>query len=250
MLSCANVDTSWPSSVNTEPLPNTRPFPANDADCATSSHWPTSKRSWKCAVCEMTPVEIVRWASPIETASECGRMARPMIMPGWLQARIAWFAATESYDSGLRIQKYNAGVPSGAVALASSTVRVSTPGYTSEPASVGRSSGRGTSGSDEPWRMRSGSTVLSRTRPRESRRSPCVTVMVSLPHARPECSDSSCRSIGPALYEPARAKIAWIDFTSFAESTASSAAMIICARIWPLNTTSRPSGSSVGCGAE
>ena len=93
-----------------------------------------------------------------------------MIIPGWLQARIAWFAATDSYDSGLRIQKYIAGVPSGAVAFASSIVRVSTPGYTSAPGSGERSSGRGTSGIDDPWRMRSGSIVLSNTSPRDKRR--------------------------------------------------------------------------------
>src|SRR6478609_6888795 len=44
--------------------------------------------------------------------------------------------------------------------------------------------------------------------------------------------------------------MAWIDFTSFWLPQLASDAMIICARIWPLKTTSRPSGSSVGCGAD
>ena len=56
--------------------------------------------------------------------------------------------------------------------------------------------------------------------------------------------------MSPALYVPARAKIAWIDFTSFWLPTAASDAMIIWASTWPLKTTSRPSGSSVGCGAD
>src|SRR4029453_2104640 len=106
MLSWENVETSCPSSSNTDPLPFTRPRPAYVASCATNNHCPTSKRSWKWHVCAMTPVETVRCASPILTTSPGGRIARPMIMPGWHHDRIAWFVATESYELGLRIQKY------------------------------------------------------------------------------------------------------------------------------------------------
>ena len=73
--------------------------------------------------------------------------------------------------------------------------------------------------------------------------------MVSLAQARPACIESISSSMRPPLYEPVRAKIAWIDFTTFWCPHAASEAIIIWARICPLNTTSRPSGSIAGCGA-
>ena len=100
-------------------------------------------------------------------------MARPMMKPGWVQAITAWLAATESYDSGLRVQKYMAGEPSAPTASGRSTRRASAPGNTViDGLGRRRRRGPGTSGIDGEWRMRSGSTVLSSTRPRDSSRSP------------------------------------------------------------------------------
>ena len=99
-------------------------------------------------------------------------MASPMRKPGWVHAITAWLAATESYDSGIRAQKYMAGDPSAPTASGRSTRRASAPGNTVIDGLGAESSGPGTSGIDGEWRIRSGSTVLSSTRPRESSRSP------------------------------------------------------------------------------
>ena len=127
-------------------------------------------------------------------------MASPMMKPGWVHAMIAWLAATESYDSGVRIQKYMAGDPSARDRVGPvDGARLGTGEHRDRRTRAGGRSGPGTSGIDGQWRIRSGSTVLSSTRPRDSKRSPWYAVMVSLPHARPECIDSSCSSISPAL---------------------------------------------------
>jgi hypothetical protein len=55
--------TSDPSRVKTEPPPYTRPAPALVASVTMSSHCDTSIASTKWAVCPITPVDRVRWAS-------------------------------------------------------------------------------------------------------------------------------------------------------------------------------------------
>ena len=94
---------------------------------------------------EITPVEIDVCASAM-LISECGRIARPMRKPGSVQATTAWFAATESYDSGLRVQKYIAGDPSAPTASGASTSRASAPGNTVIDGLGVAASGPGTSG--------------------------------------------------------------------------------------------------------
>jgi len=76
--------------------------------------------------------------------------------------------------------------------------------------------------------MRSGSSLVSSTSDRVSRRSPCHAVTRSLAQVRPEWNGSTSTWIGSA-YEPARLKIVCIDLTYFASPTLAAAAMIICA---------------------
>ena len=88
--------------------------------------------------------------------------------------------------------------------------------------------------------MRSGSTALSKTKDLVHSRSPWRTVTVALARARPVCIASTSMSSGLSSAPP-RAKMVWIDLTSFVGSMVAPAT-IAWASSWPPKTT--PPGPS------